>query len=147
MSIRLKYVLSLILLLLLNLLVMSKVDGQTHNYDKLVKDYLISQGEIKDDGRSSVYAFELLKSNEIKDNNCGIFRIGTFSDHGLVYLFLIDKDKNEHLFLDFKDLSKTIEDVLNFLDNSSCNFTDTKKLAYLRKVIEIYTINKNKIPW
>jgi len=147
MSISLKYVLSLILLLLLNLLVMSKVDGQTHNYDKLVKDYLISQGEIKDDGRSSVYAFELLKSNEIKDNNCGIFRIGTFSDHGLVYLFLIDKDENEHLFLDFKDLSKTIEDVLNFLDNSSCNFTDTKKLAYLRKVIKIYSINKNKIPW
>ncbi|MDP3441876.1 MAG: hypothetical protein Q8T08_03365 [Ignavibacteria bacterium] len=147
MTIRQKYVLCLTLLLLLNLLVMTKVHGQTHDYDKLVKEYLINNGEIKDGGKSSVYAFELLKSNKIKDNNCGIFRIGTFSDHGLVYLFLIDKDKNGYLFLDFKDLSKTIEDVLTFLDNSNCNFTDKKKLAYLRKVIEIYTINKYKIPW
>src|SRR5690554_5906240 len=102
MTIRLKYVLSLMLLLLLNLLVMTKVNSQTHDYDKLVREYLINKGEKKDDGKASVYAFELLKSNKIEDNNCGIYRIGTFSDHGLVYLLLIDKDKNQHFFLDFK---------------------------------------------
>lgn len=143
MTTRLKCVLSLMVLLLL----ITKVSSQTHDYDKLVKEYLINKGEIKDDDKSSVYAFELLRSTKTEDNNCGIYRIGTFSDHGFIYLFLIDKDKNQHFFLDFKDIFETLDAIINFLDNSSCSFTDTKKLDYIRKVIEIYTINKNKIPW
>ena len=83
----------------------------------------------------------------IKDNNCGIYKIGTFSDHSFTYLFLIDKDKDQHIFLDFENLSETINAVLEFLDNSSCIFTDTQKLSYLRKIIEINSINKNVIPW
>ncbi len=118
-----------------------------NDYDRLVKEYLINKGEIKEDKESSIYVYELLNSNMIKDNNCGIYKIGTFSDHSFTYLFLIDKDKDQHIFLDFENLSETINAVLEFLDNSSCIFTDTQKLSYLRKIIEINSINKNVIPW
>ena len=117
------------------------------DYDGLVKEYLINKGEIKEDKESSIYVYELLNSNMIKDNNCGIYKIGTFSDHGFAYLFLIDKNKDQHIFLDFEDLSETINAVLEFLDNSSCIFTDTQKLSYLRNIIEINSVNINVIPW
>jgi hypothetical protein len=147
MEVRLKLIPSLILLFVLNLLMITRIGGQTHNYDRLIKEYLISKDELKDDEKISFYALELLKLSEIQCNRCGIYKIGNFSDHGLIYLFLLDKDKNKELFLDCNELSKTIEHILNFLDNASCKFTDTEKLLYIRKVVEIYNINENRIPW
>ena len=144
MKTRLKY-LGLTLLLLLFGNGIAKVNSQTNDYNKLAIEYLISEGETASE--SSIYICELLKSNRIEDNNCGIYRIGTFSDHGLAYLFLVDKEKELHNFLNFENLAETIETVLNFLDNSSCVFTDTQKLAYLRKVIELNAINIKTIPW
>jgi len=132
---------------LLSLIITPEIYCQTNNYDKLVREYMIKEGEIKENSESSIYICELLESNKIEENNCGIYKIGTFSDHSLVYLFLIDKGKSQHIFLNFEDLSETIENVLKFLDNSSCDYTDSQKLSYLRKIIDIYSINKNIIPW
>ncbi len=120
---------------------------QTSNYENLIKQFLIDKGELKKNDKASFYAFELLTSNKLNDNSFGIYRIGTFSDHGLSYLFLLDKNRNKVVFLDFMDLSKTLKCVLTFIDDTTYHLSDSEKLSYLRNVIKICESNKNAIPW
>ncbi len=120
---------------------------QTSNYEYKIKQFLIDKGEFKNNDKASFYAFELLTYNKLNDNSFGIYRIGTFSDHGLSYLFLLDKNRNIDVFLDFIDLSKTLKGVLTFIDDTTYHLSDSDKLSYLRNVIKIYESNKKSIPW
>ncbi len=144
---KIKKIYVIILFSLLNTVIMRETKAQTHCYNKLIKDYLISKGELNNNEKTSIYSFEVLKSNSINDNVFGIYRIGTFSDHGLIYLFLLDKKNEKEIFLDFEDMPSTIEAVLSFMDGASYKLNDSEKLAYIRKALDIYRINERKIPW
>lgn len=115
------------------------------DYLEVIREYLIDKGELSVGEKASLYVVEILKLNEISDNNYGIYKVGVFSDHGLAYLFLLNKDRNEYSFLDIADLSNAIECVLDFMDNAS--IPDKVKVDYIREVIRIYNQNMNTIPW
>lgn len=146
MKIRVKSVLSIILFSLLNLFMITETTGQMRrDYSHQIRDYLVHKGEIREGIRYSIYAFELLTADTIYNGSCGIYRIGTFTDHGLTYLCIVDE--NNVFFLDFEDLANTMKSVLSFIDKPKYKFTEKEKIVYLRKIIDISIMNKNRIPW
>ena len=150
----------LFLITLVFLLLSIRTSAQSINYEQIIKEYLIEKKELEKDDYFSIqtgdtylsdavngFAFELVKNNGYYDNICGIYRIGVFASHSFVYLFLLDKDKNEYFLLDTHNFFSTIEKIFDFLDNTSCEFSDYEKLAYIRKIIDIYNRNIKAIPW
>ena len=117
----------------------------TSNMD--IKNFLIEAGELSEKNKTSVYAFELLENkNYDKNNDCGLYRIGVFSDHSFTHLLLLD-NKEKH-FIDCRsELSKILRTIFSLWEKSKCPIEDSRKISYIKKVIEIYEQNMNVIPW
>lgn len=100
--------------------------------DKQVRDFLISVGEIQQGSRCSYYAYELLTSKMMTpSDSCDMFRIGVYASHNYTYLLLLDKQ--EKIFLDcHANLYQTLSSIFSFFENSTCRFTDTEKLSYIK---------------
>lgn len=125
---------------------MNKLSAQ-EEFTKEVKAFLSEKNEYSPNSNATVFAFELITNNPIANHSCGIFRIGVFSDHGLFYLMLVDKEHNTLTFLDFDNLSISLTTIIEFLENSSCNFSERQILAYVKETIKLYNINLNRSPW
>jgi hypothetical protein len=115
--------------------------------DEEIKKFLVSVGEMQEEDRCSYYAYELLDSDTIKSSDsCGIYRIGVHGSHSYTYLLLLDKQKKT--FLDcHTNLYQTLSSAFSFFDNCSCQFTDSEKLSYIRKIMDIYNRNETAVPW
>jgi hypothetical protein len=127
---------------------MNKLSAQ-EEFTKEVKTFLSEKNEYSPNSNATVFAFELITNNSISNHSCGcgIFRIGVFSDHGLFYLMLVDKELNTLTFLDFDNLSISLTTIIEFLENSSCNFSEGQILKYIKETIKLYNINLNRSPW
>lgn len=115
--------------------------------NKQIRDFLVSVGEVQEGSRCSYYAYELLTSNMMKpSDSCGIFRIGVHTSHSYTYLLLLGKQGKN--FLDcHTNLYQTLSTVLSFFENSSCHFSDSEKLSYIKEIMDVYHRNKVAIPW
>lgn len=131
---------------ILSCLLMNELSAQ-EEFTKEVKAFLSEKNEYSPNSNATVFAFELITNNTIANHRCGIFRIGVFSDHGLFYLMLVDKELNTLSFLDFDNLSFTLSTVIEFLENSSYKYSESQILEYVKETIKIYNINLNRSPW
>nr|WP_303775690.1 hypothetical protein [Bacteroides intestinalis] len=115
--------------------------------NKEIRDFLISTGEIQEGDRCSYYAYELIKSDELKCSDiCGIYRIGAYASHSYTYLLLLDK--RGKTFLDcHTDLYQTLKSIFSFFEKNNHCFTDLEKLSYIKEAMEIYHRNNTAIPW
>lgn len=114
-----------------------------------IKKYLVKQGVIEKENinRTSIYALELLDNKEFNGTErYGIYRIGIYADHSLSHLLLLNN--GDKIFLDcFKDLSSTLNMVFAYFEDIDNQFTDSKKLLYIRKIVDVYIRNMHSIPW
>lgn len=94
----------------------------------------------------NIYAYELLTNKELQANDSiGIYRIGVFASHSMTYLLLLDRE--HHKFLDcFSNLAETLKATFAFFD-STTRLTDVRKLCYLRKIVDIFESNQQRVPW
>lgn len=118
------------------------------SFDKeRIRTYLIGIGEMQDGDDCSYYAYELIKSDSIKEtDSCGIYRIGVYASHTYTYLLLLDKQKVQ--FIDcHTDLYKTLSSVFSFFESCNCCFTDTEMFNYTKEVVNIFHRNETTVPW
>ena len=115
--------------------------------NKEIKDFLVSTGEMRDGDKCSYYAYELLKLDALNDSDsCGIYRIGVYASHSYTYLLLLDK-KTKTFLNCHTDLYQTLKSVYSFFEKSSCCFSDSEKLSYIKELMDIYHRNNIVIPW
>ena len=139
------------------IVLISQMEGrtfaQTNDYsvqtceNKVLREFLISVGEIQKASRASCYAIDLSKMIPVKNvDKCGIYKIGAFADHSFAHILLLDKEKK--VFLDcHANLSQTLYSLFSFLDNGNCRFTDSEKLSYIKAILDIYNQNETAVPW
>lgn len=112
-----------------------------------IKDFFVSIGEIQDGDRCSYYAYELLTSDTLQRSEvCGIYRIGMHASHSYTYLLLLDKQ--DKVFLNcHTDLYQTLKSIFAFWNKNNCNFAESKKLSYIKAVMNVYYQNEKVVPW
>jgi len=107
--------------------------------DSEIKDFLVKSEQLEDDSRVSMYAYELLSNEEWNKNvKYGIYRIGIFSSHAWPYLLFIDDGKKYFVEDCIFNISRNINSLFTFFENSKHKYTDSEKLAYIKKLLERY---------
>lgn len=111
-----------------------------------IRGLLISADVIDEDSQCSYYAYELLTSKMMDPfEHCGIFRIGAHVSESCEHLLLINGKTK--VFIDYhkNNFYQALNIVFSFFEDSA--FTDTEKLSYIRKIMEVYHRNEHVVPW
>lgn len=116
--------------------------------NKEVRDFFVSINELKEDEKCSYYAYELLTSKMLTPSDTyGIYRIGLDASDSFEHLLLRKKQTNIFINCYKSNLYQILNVVFSFFDDCDFVFTDSKKLSYIRGVMNIYYRNENAIPW
>lgn len=111
-------------------------------------DYLIKVGDLQTTDTKlkyleNIFIVDLLKHTEVGNNDEGIYKFGTFSDHSKSYLLLLNGEGFQIL-----GLYKLDEDLLLELDFLKIKKTPANKvLKYIEATIIEYQKNLSVIPW